>query len=340
LAEGLFEPRMSFYSCHLAHIVALEVAAWCLLWTYGTPTWSSGWFTFALSCLLFVTAQAQAGWLQHDFGHLSVFSSTGTNHKVHTVIMGFLKAASADWWNWRHYQHHSKPNVLHMDPDIKMAHFFVIGDVIPIKWGEKRKGLPFYNWQHRYWFFVGPPFLLPVYFHIDVISYIIRKRDWVGAAWIAAFFARWWICGTHLFGFFGVIGFYFLIRTLESHWFVWVTQMNHLPMHTDYHKGHHWFESQVRSTCNVEESRFNDWFTGHLNFQIEHHLFPTMPRHNYYKIAPRVRALCKKHGLDYQCKTLLGAFADIVGMLQKSGELWYDAYHMNDRYLDMKKKAK
>ena len=30
------------------------------------------------------------------------------------------------------------------------------------------------------------------------------------------------------------------------------------------------FSLQVLATCNVEQSFFNDWFTGHLNFQIEH----------------------------------------------------------------------
>ncbi|KAG8131113.1 putative Fatty acid desaturase 1 protein, partial [Naja naja] len=48
----------------------------------------------------------------------------------------------------------------------------------------------------------------------------------------------------------------------------------------------------LSATCNVDHSWFNDWFTGHLNFQIEHHLFPTMPRHNYYKVAPLVKSLC------------------------------------------------
>ena len=45
---------------------------------------------------------------------------------------------------------------------------------------------------------------------------------------------------------------------------------------------------QVNATCNVEGGPFNDWFTGHLNYQIEHHLFPTMPRHNYSTVAPMV----------------------------------------------------
>ncbi|XP_048463268.1 acyl-CoA 6-desaturase-like, partial [Rhincodon typus] len=83
---------------------------------------------------------------------------------------------------------------------------------------------------------------------------------------------------------------------------------------------------QLDSTCNIEQSFFNDWFSGHLNFQIEHHLFPTMPRHNYYKIAPLVKSLCDKHGLNYQVKPLLQAFKDIIGSLKKSGDLWLDAY--------------
>lgn len=57
---------------------------------------------------------------------------------------------------------------------------------------------------------------------------------------------------------------------------------------------------QVVSTRDIKAGRFNDWFTGGLNRQIEHHLFPTMPRHNLNKISPQVEALCKKHGLVYE----------------------------------------
>lgn len=41
--------------------------------------------------------------------------------------------------------------------------------------------------------------------------------------------------------------------------------------------------------------------------------FPTMPRHNYHKVAPLVKALCAKHGLSYDVKPFLTALADIVG---------------------------
>ncbi|KAG5200117.1 hypothetical protein JEQ12_006596 [Ovis aries] len=83
---------------------------------------------------------------------------------------------------------------------------------------------------------------------------------------------------------------------------------------------------KVLATCNVEYSFFNDWFTGHLNFQIEHHLFPTMPRHNCHKVAPLVKSLCAKHGLPYVNKPMLKAFGDILRALKKYGALWKEAY--------------
>jgi fatty acid desaturase len=61
-----------------------------------------------------------------------------------------------------------------------------------------------------------------------------------------------------------------LDRFIESHWFVMVTQMNHIPMTVESDRDRDWVSAQAAATCNVNQSVFNDWFTGHLNFQIEH----------------------------------------------------------------------
>lgn len=119
---------------------------------------------------------------------------------------------------------------------------------------------------------------------------------------------------------------YFFIRFLESHWFVWVTQMSHLTKEVNRDQKRNWVDIQLHSTCNVDPSAFNDWFSGHLNFQIEHHLFPTMPRHNYAKVMQRTRALCKRHNLFYESKPLLTAFGDILTSLADYGQLYRDAY--------------
>jgi fatty acid desaturase len=62
--------------------------------------------------------------------------------------------------------------------------------------------------------------------------------------------------------------------------------------------------AQLASTRNVSGGLFNDWFTGGLNRQIEHHLFPTLPRHNLRKAQKRVYALCSKHGLYYEVSSV------------------------------------
>ncbi|KAF3854900.1 hypothetical protein F7725_022955 [Dissostichus mawsoni] len=192
-SEGLFEARPLFFCLHLGHILLLEALAWLIIWL-------------------------QAGWLQHDFGHLSVFKKSSWNHVLHKFSIGHLKGASANWWNHRHFQHHAKPNIFSKDPDVNMLHVFVVGTTQP--YGIKKiKYMP-YHYQHQYFFLVGPPLLIPIYFHVQIIRTMISRHDWV-----------------------------------------------------------------LKATCNIKQSPFNDWFSGHLNFQIEHHLFPTMPRHNYHRVA-------------------------------------------------------
>jgi fatty acid desaturase len=128
-------------------------------------------------------------------------------------------------------------------------------------------------------------------------------------------------------GLFGAIKFLFLIRVFEGTWFVVVTQSNHVVMdvsHDDVKSS--WFRMQLKATCNIEKSNFNDWFTGHLNFQIEHHLFPMMPRHNLYKIQADVLEICRKHNIPYVVKPMGQAFYDILTSLEKSGRMWRETY--------------
>ncbi|RXN10819.1 fatty acid desaturase 2 [Labeo rohita] len=286
-AEGCFKAQPLFFLLHLGHILLLEAIALMLVWNFGT-----GWINTAIVAVLLATAQG----------------------------------ASAEWWNHRHFQHHAKPNVFKKDPDVNMLNAFVVGKVQPVEYGIKKiKHLP-YNHQHKYFFFIGPPLLIPVYFQFQIFHNMFSHGLWVDLVWCISYYVRYFLCYTQFYGVFWAVLLFNFVRFLESHWFVWVTQMSHIPMDIDYEKRQDWLSMQLVATCNIEQSFFNDWFSGHLNFQIEHHLFPTMPRHNYWRAAPRVRALCDKYGVKYEEKSLYGAFADIVRSLEKSGELWLDAY--------------
>ncbi|KGL94296.1 Fatty acid desaturase 2 [Charadrius vociferus] len=320
---NLFRADPLFFCLYLGHIIAMEVLAWLMVSYFGT-----GWITTLILACILTTSQAQAGWLQHDFGHLSVFKKSFWNHIVHKFVIGHLKGASANWWNHRHFQHHAKPNIFKKDPDVNMLHIFVLGDTQPVEYGKKKlKYLP-YNHQHEYFFLtrILRPFLIPC---SHVLPIPLWSRLDPSRVPQATLFPDYW----EVF----VVPKQFGLRKkrtfkrhtfvfLESHWFVWVTQMNHIPMEIDREKHRDWLSSQVAATCNIEQSFFNDWFTGHLNFQIEHHLFPTMPRHNFWKVKPLVKSLCAKYGVQYEEKPLGKAFVDIVGSLKKSGDLWLDAY--------------
>ncbi|XP_058859052.1 acyl-CoA (8-3)-desaturase-like [Acipenser ruthenus] len=319
---GLLKPRKLFFLLALCHILLLEAAAWLTVWVCG-----ASWLPFLVTAVLLGTVQAQAGWLQHDFGHLSVFGTSRWNHVVHKFVIGHLKGAPASWWNYLHFQHHAKPNCFRKDPDINMHPLlFALGKTLAIELGvQKKKHMP-YQHQHKYFFLIGPPALLPLYFQWYIFYFAVQRRQWLDLAWMLSFYLRFSLSYLPLLGGPATLALFFLVRFIESNWFVWVTQMNHIPMDIDRDRNKDWLTMQLEATCNVEQSLFNDWFTGHLNFQIEHHLFPTMPRHNYSQIAPLVKSLCEKHGLQYQNKTLTGAFSDIVLSLKESGELWLDAY--------------
>ncbi|KAK8288962.1 hypothetical protein V6Z12_D07G159000 [Gossypium hirsutum] len=64
--------------------------------------------------------------------------------------------------------------------------------------------------------------------------------------------------------------------------------------------GNDWFEKQTSGTIDISCPSMMDWFFGGLQFQLEHHLFPRLPRCHLRKVSPLVRELCKKHKLPYR----------------------------------------
>lgn len=112
--EGYFEANVGFFMAWFAHVIAIELLA-----AFVANYFDANIVTrFVLTGVLLAVAQIQAGWLQHDFGHLSVFKSIRTNDLWHKVTIMALKGASAQWWKTRHNRHHAKTNVLGADPDI------------------------------------------------------------------------------------------------------------------------------------------------------------------------------------------------------------------------------
>jgi fatty acid desaturase len=76
---------------------------------------------------------------------------------------------------------------------------------------------------------------------------------------------------------------------------------------------------QVLTSRNVRGSRLVDFVLGGLNYQIEHHLFPNMPRPNLRRAQPLVRAFCDEHGITYSEASLFGSYAEAVRHLHTVG---------------------
>ncbi|MCH7811823.1 MAG: acyl-CoA desaturase, partial [Chloroflexi bacterium] len=70
---------------------------------------------------------------------------------------------------------------------------------------------------------------------------------------------------------------------------------------------------QVLTTRNVAGSPVADFWYGGLNYQIEHHLFPSMPRNKLKEAQPIVRAFCEEHAVSYAES---GAFRSNIEILQ------------------------
>ncbi len=60
-----------------------------------------------------------------------------------------------------------------------------------------------------------------------------------------------------------------------------------------------WYYRQLLGSSNFTGSKWLHIMSGHLSFQIEHHLFPDIPAHRYREISPRVRQICEEHGIPY-----------------------------------------
>ncbi|KAM6322061.1 acyl-CoA (8-3)-desaturase-like [Podargus strigoides] len=318
---GLLKPNYIFFLLIFLHFLVLDAASWLVVWYFGISL-----VPFLIGMVLFTTAQIQMGWFQHDLGHCSVFRKPRWNRFLQIVVINSLKGLPASWWNHLHNQHHAKPNCFRKDPDLNMHPLlFSLGKTLSVELGKKKKKFMPYNYQHKYFILLAPLAIIP-FFQLSILYFAIKRKKWLDLLLIVCFNIRVCLMYVPLMGFSNFMVYYWLSRYLESHWFIWVTQMNHIPMDIDYDKNKDWVSTQLHATCNVKQSLFNDWFTGHLNFQIEHHLFPTMPRHNYWKAAPLVKALCDKHGIEYKCKRLHTAFADILHSLKDSGEHWLEAY--------------
>ncbi|GAA0297726.1 acyl-CoA desaturase [Psychrosphaera haliotis] len=77
----------------------------------------------------------------------------------------------------------------------------------------------------------------------------------------------------------------------------------------------HWYYRQIMGSSNIKGGKVFHILSGNLSHQIEHHLFPTMPSYRYGEVAPKIKEICKRHGIQYNNGNIFKQFGQVVGRI-------------------------
>ncbi len=304
--SGLFVPRPSFFALQGAVVLGLAVAAAVLL-ALGGP--------WPLGAILLALCWQQAGWLSHDFCHRSGAANRRSGERWGLFFGNLVMGFSCDWWTEKHNTHHALTNLRGADPDI---------DTLPLLAFSERD-LPAVGPLVRLLVRLQPLTLLPLLafarmnWLLQSLAWVIRapdvKRRWTELALLLGHHT-WSLAILALVpGWPQRLAFYLLSQLLSGLMTgaVFVVGHSAQPITEEGAEGLAGFHAlQIQGTQNITSPRLFRWFFGGLEHQIEHHLFPTMPRHNHHLVTHEVRALSARHGLDYRAE---GLFAGLVSVL-------------------------
>jgi linoleoyl-CoA desaturase len=305
------------------------------IFTLPYETWWQIAFKF-FECVLFGCITAAIGFnIMHDGGHGS-FSSRKWVNKLMVLSLNVL-GGNATIWKFKHNTvHHTYTNIVDHDDDIELG--------ILARFHPEKKRFWFHRFQAWYVpFLYTLGYLSWIYIH-DFKKYFLGKvgnypftftlsqhiNFWVSKIVHVIIF---WVIPINIFGFWTFLPG-FLIATMTTGFLIsTVFQLAHVVTQTNMvvatknadlsdvvaeENAVH----QVLTTANfATHSKFWKWFSGGLNFQVEHHLFPNVSHVHYPQLQPAVKEVCKKHGLPYhENKTFFSALREHFAMIDKLGK--------------------
>lgn len=312
---GLFEKK--------GHAVLLGFCVVVMLFAvsvYGVLCSDSAWVHLGCASLVGFL-WIQSGWIGHDSGHYQVMTSRGLNRIAQIISGNCVAGVSIGWWKCNHNAHHIACNSLDFDPDLQHIPFFAVSSKFfnSLRSCFYERTLNFdsvarvlVSYQH--WTFYPVMCLARLNLYAQSFLFLFSKRS----------VPNW---GQELLGLAAFWCWYPLLIACLPNWgerimFVVVsfsvTGIQHVQFCLNHFStsiyvgppsGNDWFEKQTRGTLNILCPPWMDWFHGGLQFQIEHHLFPRLPRCQLRKVSPFVKELCKKHNLPYNCVSFCKANA-------------------------------
>jgi len=309
---GLLERRPSQYIGKIAVTAALLIAGWAVFVLVGDSWWQLAVATFL--AVMFT----QAGFLGHDAGHRQISGSRRASAILGILLGNLGTGLSYGWWVDKHYRHHAHPNTEGADPDIMMK-------VLAFTDAQARASRGLARIAFRYQAYLFFPLLLGEAFSVHVAS--IRhaasqayRRKPAEAVLLAIHFA----------GYLAVV--FLVLSPVKAVVFILVQQgLFGLYLGASFapnHKGmpilgaadrSDFLRRQVLTSRNVRGGWLTDLALGGLNYQIEHHLFPSMPRPNLRRSQALIKEFCQQRGLSYCEASLGGSYAQALRYLNTTG---------------------
>jgi fatty acid desaturase len=309
---GLLERRRGWYAARIGLNLVLLTAGGVAFFLLG-----ESWWQLLVAAYLAVVA-TQIAFVGHDAGHRQIFRTRRGNDLVGLVHANLLVGVSFGWWVPKHDRHHSNPNHEELDPDIGIA-------ALAFTAAQARGKRGPYRLIARSQAFLFFPLLLLEAGHLHVASLksVVRGRGRANAGEAVLLLVHVAVYVTALL---------LVLPPLQAAVFAVVQQglfglylgcsfaPNHKGMPTLTEADElDFLRQQTLTSRNVRGSRFVDFLLGGLNYQIEHHLFPSMPRPNLRRAQPLVRAFCREHDIPYTEASLFGSYAEALRHLHAVG---------------------
>ena len=269
-----------------------------------------------LNAVFLAVVFAQFGFIGHDSGHRQIFRS-GFNNDLVMLLAGLVTGMTPSWWQDKHNTHHRNPNQLGYDGDIEVSVFAFTEEQAL----QSRGPLRFFVRYQAFFFY---PMLLLTSLSLlgGGLAYLVRReRVKYPIAELTAVVLGIAIYLTILFVFlppWQAATFIVVHRALAGLHMGSVFAPNHKGMPVlepgtklDY------MRQQVLTARDVIPNPVIDFAYGGLNYQIEHHLFPNMPRNRLKDAREVVKAFCLERRVPYHETGFWRSHAEILGYMHE-----------------------
>jgi fatty acid desaturase len=321
---GLLAARRRWYAWRIA-LTAAALAIGCLAFALI----GNSWWQLCVAVYLAVVF-GQIGFLGHDAGHRQVFTTRRASYVLGVLCGNLGIGLSYGWWTGKHNRHHAHPNTEGADPDVMIG---------PLAFSATRaqagRGVQRLLFRYQAYLLIPMLFLEAISLHLVSIGALLRQvartragrpgngRHWAWEAGLLIVHVAGYLCAVFL-----------VLSPLRAVVFIVVQQglfgfylgcsfaPNHKGMpvlaagdKTDF------LRRQVLTSRNVRGGPVTDLALGGLNYQIEHHLFPSMPRPSLRHAQEPVRAFCARHGIAYLESGFAASYAQVLRHLHTVGSL-------------------